>query len=74
MGIENWWPNLQPSTREWLIAHNGEALPAEVAAEVRRAGGTVSTEASSVEEGGATGPFLDDDAVDWIEAVANEEG
>ncbi len=74
MGIENWWPNLQPSTREWLIAHNGEPMPAEVAVEIRRAGGTVSAEASSVEEGGATGPFLDGDDGDWIEAVANEEG
>ena len=42
MDIENWWPKLQPSTRQWLIAHNGEALPAEVAAEIRRAGGTVA--------------------------------
>ena len=73
MDIENWWPKLQPSTRQWLIAHNGEALPPEVAAEVRRAGGTLATDASSVDESGATGSFLPDDAIDWIEAVANEE-
>ena len=73
MDIENWWPELQPSTRQWLIAHNGEALPAEVSAEIRRAGGSLASDASSVDEGGAPGSFLPDDAVDWIEAVANEE-
>ena len=73
MDIENWWPNLQPSTRQWLVAHNGEALPAEVAAEIRRAGGTVTTDASQADERGATDAFLQDEAIDWIEAVANEE-
>ena len=73
MDIENWWPNLQSSTRQWLIAHNGEALPTEVAAEIRRAGGTVATDASSADEGVSTGSLLPDDAIDWIEAVANEE-
>ena len=73
MDIENWWPNLQPSTRQWLIAHNGEALPAEVASEIRRAGGTVASDGSSVDEHGETGSVLSDDAIDWIEAVANEE-
>ena len=73
MDIENWWPKLQPSTRQWLIAHNGEALPAEVAAEIRRVGGTAVRDASSVDEGSATRSHLPDDAIDWIEAVANEE-
>ena len=73
MDIENWWPRLQPSTRQWLIAHNGEALPAEVAAEIRRSGGTAVSDASSVDEGSATHSHLPDDAIDWIEAVANEE-
>lgn len=74
MGIEQWWPSLRPSTREWLIAHNGEALPAEIAAEIGDAGGAVAPDASSAAESGATGSFLQDDAIDWIEAVANEEG
>jgi len=73
MDIENWWPKLEPSTRQWLIAHNGEALPAEVVAEIRRAGGSVASDASSVDDGTAPGSFLPDAAVDWIEAAANEE-
>ena len=73
MGIEGWWAGLESSTREWLIAHNGEALPADVAAEIRRAGGAVETEAASVDADGVTGSFLPDDAIDWIEAMANEE-
>jgi hypothetical protein len=73
MDIEKWWPKLQPATRQWLIAHNGEPLPPEVTAEIRRAGGTVAGGASSVDERGATGSYLPDDATDWIEAVANEE-
>ena len=67
MGIESWWPKLEPSTREWLIAHNGEELPAEIAAEIRRTGG------DAAEESGGTGAFLRDGDVDWIEAAANDE-
>ena len=26
MSIEQWWPKLKPSTREWLIDNNGDAL------------------------------------------------
>lgn len=73
MDIENWWPSLEPSTREWLIAHNGEALPAEVVAEIRRAGGAVAPVPESADDVGEAGSYLSDEAIDWIEDVANEE-
>ena len=76
MDIEQWWPKLKPSTKEWLIAHNGEDLPDEVSAEIRRAGGVFETgeaDGSSVDQDDASGVVLSDDAIDWIEAVANEE-
>ncbi|HEU4756049.1 MAG TPA: hypothetical protein VFS72_05250 [Agromyces sp.] len=70
MGIEQWWPELEASTRQWLIAHNGEPVPEAVVRDIRRAGGTDAAEVSIGEDGSAS---LSDDAVDWIEAVANEE-
>ena len=30
MSIEAWWPNLKPSSRDWLIDNNGDAVPVEV--------------------------------------------
>lgn len=43
MSMEEWWPKLKPSTREWLIEHNGDAVPAEALAEIAEAGGSVAT-------------------------------
>jgi hypothetical protein len=69
MDIELWWPKLSPSTREWLIDNNGDSVPPEIAAEIRRAGGEVSLDSESEQ----SGVYLSDDDVDWIETVANEE-
>jgi hypothetical protein len=71
MGIEQWWPELEPSTRQWLIAHNGEPVPPEVVREIRRVGG--ESTAGIVRIGGDASGSLSDDAIDWIEAAANEE-
>jgi hypothetical protein len=68
-----WWASLDPGTKDWLIAHNGEALPARVLAEVVAAGGDVTSNAWWVGEEGADGFYLSDEAVDWIEAVGNAE-
>jgi hypothetical protein len=70
MGIEQWWPDLEPSTRQWLIAHNGEPVPEAVVRDIRRAGSADAAELSFDADGSAS---LSDDAIDWIEAVANEE-
>ena len=61
MSIEQWWPAVAASTREWLIANNGDVLTPEVRAEIVRVGGTVD------------GVHLSDEESDWIEAVANDE-
>ncbi len=63
MTIEQWWPNLEPSTREWLVENNGDAIPSELIVEITAAGGADDL----------SGRRLSDDAVDWVEAVANDE-
>ena len=73
MSMEVWWPALPPETQEWLIAHNGEALPASVIQEITRAGGSVTSDAWWVGENDPTGFYLSDAATDWIEEVANGE-
>ena len=73
MEIAQWWPRLPDATRDWLVAHNGEALPADVAEAVVAAGAVRSTRADWVGEDGPDGLLLSDDAVDWVEAVANGE-
>jgi hypothetical protein len=68
-----WWASLDPGTKDWLIAHNGEALPERVLARVVAAGGDVTSNAWWVGEQGRDGFYLSDEAVDWIEAVGNAE-
>ncbi len=61
MSIEVWWPKIRQASRDWLVANNGDALPGDVHEDIIRAGGTI------------TGSYLSDEAVDWVEAVANGE-
>ncbi len=62
---------LEPATRQWLIAHNGEPLTPTIASEVRAA--TAAAGAGSWIDDVPDGPVLTDEAVDWIEALANGE-
>lgn len=71
--IEEWWPRLSQATRDWLIANNGDAVPTSVTEEITRAGGLVASDAWWVGQSGPTGFYLSDEAVDWIEEVANGE-
>ena len=72
MDIPTLWPKLDTPTREWLVEHNGEPLvPAILDALIEANGG--SLDAAWLAEGDGDGPVLIDDAVDWIEAVANGE-
>lgn len=73
MSIEQWWPKLRPSTREWLIENNGDAVPAEIVAEVTAAGGAITSDAWWVGQSGPSGFYISDEAADWIEAIANDE-
>lgn len=73
MNIDEWWPQLDTVTREWLIAHNGEAVPAHILSLIAAAGGVVDPDASWVGENAPDGFYLSDEAVDWVEANANRE-
>ncbi|MDQ6784543.1 MAG: hypothetical protein M3063_14110 [Actinomycetota bacterium] len=52
MEIEEWWPRLDPKKQEWLIANNGDVVPAAVLDKISRAGGHVTSEASWVGDDG----------------------
>ena len=54
------WDLLDEDTQAWLIAHNGEEVPAEVL--------------SAIPQSWLSGDSdLRDEVTDWIEAVANGE-
>lgn len=73
MNIDEWWPKLDPSAQEWLVANNGDAVSAEVLSQITAVGGIVTSDAWWVGKNGPTGFYLSDEATDWIEAVANGE-
>lgn len=61
MSIAVWWPKIRGESQQWLIENNGDALRGDISQEIARAGGEVN------------GSYLSDQAVDWVEAVANGE-
>jgi hypothetical protein len=73
MPLEAWWPLVQPETRDWLIANNGDALSPPVLDDIARVGGPLPTNAWWVGENGPNGFYLSDAGIDWIETVANGE-
>jgi hypothetical protein len=73
MNIEEWWPKLRPATRDWLIEHNGEEIPSSVLSEITEVAGAMSSGTSWIGENSPSGVLLSDEAVDWIEEVANNE-
>jgi len=73
MRIENWWPLLDRSTRQWLINNNGDVVPPAILAQITAVAGQPTAEASWGGDSSAEGFFLSDEAVDWIEETANSE-
>jgi len=73
MSIEVWWPRLQPATRDWLIANNGDAVPTAIVEEIAEVGGPVRSDPWWAAQDGTTGDYLPDAATDWIEEIANDE-
>jgi len=73
MDIAGWWPKLDPDARQWLVAHNGEAVSADILTKIVAAGGSLDSNAPWVGEDGPDGLYLSDEAVDWIETTANDE-
>ena len=68
-----WWQNLDSVAQAWLIAHNGDVVPADVVDKIAAAGGVVTSDAWWMGDRGPEGIYLSDEAVDWIEATANGE-
>jgi hypothetical protein len=73
MEIGQWWAGLDATSQQWLIDHNGEAIPGEVVAKIVEAGGPVTSDAWWSHEEGPSGFYLPDDAVDWVETTANDD-
>jgi hypothetical protein len=73
MTIELWWARLRPETREWLIANNGDAVPPAIVEEIAAVGGPSASDAWWEEQEGSPGRCMPDEAIDWIEQVANDE-
>jgi hypothetical protein len=93
--MEEFWSLLSPSTREWLMANAGDAVPFDLATEIDdlvEATGADDVWDRGPIDGTPTPPtdeddedddeddddqsevrYLTDDAVDWIEARANDE-
>ena len=73
MSIEEWWPKLQSESRDYLIANNGDVVPPKLVQEITGAGGVVTSDAWWLGQSGPAGLVLSDEAVAWIEEVANGE-
>lgn len=69
MRIAEWWPRLDSDAQSWLIAHNGEPVAPDVMSKIVGVAGSVW----EVGESGSDGVVLSDEAVDWIDATANDE-
>lgn len=72
MDIEQWWPRLAQSAREWLVANNGDEVPSEIVEEIEAAGGPGLHDSWWGDEV-PKHHAMPDTAVDWIEASANDE-
>lgn len=73
MSIQAWWPQLRPETQQWLTSNNGDAVPPLILDEIASVGGPAAGDPWWDEADGSPGPCMPDDAVDWVEEVANEE-
>lgn len=73
MSIETWWPKLRPVTRDWLISNNGDVVPRPIIEEIAAAGGPPESDGWWVSDDDLNGVCMPDEAVDWIEDVANDE-
>lgn len=74
MRIEDWWPSLDSSTQQWLIDNNGDVVPPSILNQITAVAGEPAADASWVGDNLPEGFFLSDEAIDWIEKTANDEG
>jgi len=74
MTIAVWWPKLSAQTQEWLIGNNGDTVPEPVMAEIAGVGGPSVSDPWWSETEASGGRSMPDDAIDWIEEIANDDG
>jgi hypothetical protein len=70
--LADWWSALDRATQQYLIDHNGEPLPSDIASAVVRAGAPANDQ-SWWGERTADGSALSDELIDRIEEFANDE-
>ncbi|ALV47082.1 hypothetical protein SAMN04489740_2850 [Arthrobacter alpinus] len=73
MNIENWWPLLDSSTQQWLINNNGDVVPASILDQITALAGHPTADTSWVGSNVPEEFYLADEAIDWIEKIANDE-
>lgn len=73
MSIEAWWPELPQRSREYMIDNNGDVVPPDLLEEITRAGGVITSDTWWVGSNSPTGFFLSDEAIAWVDEVANGE-
>lgn len=73
MDIEDWWPLLDPPTRQWLIDNNGDVVLPGMLDRITAVAGGPAAGASWAGDIDPEGFFLSDEAIDWIEQTANDE-
>jgi hypothetical protein len=73
MRIDEWWSELVPSTRQWLIDNAGEAVPAWVLEQITAVTGEPTDDDDWAADVDADDFYLSDEATDWVEAAGNDE-
>ncbi|WP_314100579.1 hypothetical protein [uncultured Frigoribacterium sp.] len=73
MRIDEWWSELVPSTRQWLIDNAGDVVPAWVLEQITAVTGEPTADDDWAADVDAEEFYLSDDATDWIEAAGNDE-
>lgn len=71
--IAQWWGSLTHGARDWLVEHNGEPLEPAVRAEIMEITRGRTDAGWWRGDSGEGETELTDNAVDWIETVANDE-
>jgi hypothetical protein len=68
MRITVWWPKLEPASREWLIAHPDDEVPAEIMGEIVFSGEGWATALGWTGPGDSTetGFYMPPEAREWI--------
>lgn len=74
MRIEEWWPRLDGSTQQWLIDNNGDVVSPDILDQITAVAGEPTADASWVGNNVPEEFSLSDEAIDWIEMMANDEG